>query len=151
MITGLDLVEQMIRVAYGEKLAFTQDDVKLNGWSIETRVYAEDPYRNFLPSIGRASRLRPPAEMTDENGTVRVDTGIVEGSEISMFYDPMIAKLITWADTREAAIDRSEEHTSELQSLMRISYAVSCLTKTNKNDTDFKIQKEQTKITLHNN
>src|SRR3546814_861930 len=106
MITGLDLVEQMIRVAYGEKLAFTQDDVKLNGWSIETRVYAEDPYRNFLPSIGRASRLRPPAEMTDENGTVRVDTGIVEGSEISMFYDPMIAKLITWADTREAAIDR---------------------------------------------
>src|SRR3546814_3200039 len=71
MITGLDLVEQMIRVAYGEKLAFTQDDVKLNGWSIETRVYAEDPYRNFLPSIGRASRLRPHAEMTDEKGTVR--------------------------------------------------------------------------------
>src|SRR3546814_1642041 len=106
MITGLDLVEQMIRCADGEKRAVTQDDVKLNGWSIETRVYAEDPYRNLLPSIGRASRLRPPAEMTDENGTVRVDTGIVEGSEISMFYDPMIAKLITWADTREAAIDR---------------------------------------------
>src|SRR3546814_13067415 len=106
MITGLDLVEQMIRVAYGEKLAFTQDDVKLNGWSIETRVYAEDPYRNFLPSIGRASRLRPPAEMTDENGTVRVDTGIVEGSEISHTYDPMIANLITWANTRQAAIER---------------------------------------------
>ncbi len=106
-ITGLDLVEQMIRVAYGEKLAFTQDDVKLNGWAIETRVYAEDPYRNFLPSIGRVSRLKPPAEGVDEAGAVvRVDTGIVEGSEISMFYDPMIAKLITHAATREAAIDK---------------------------------------------
>src|SRR3546814_1065216 len=88
MITGLDLVEQMIRVAAGEKLGFTQADVKLNGWAIESRVYAEDPYRHFLPSIGRVTRYAPPAE---ENG-VRVDTGIVEGSEISMFYDPMIAK-----------------------------------------------------------
>src|SRR3546814_15999704 len=92
MITGLDLVEQMIRVAYGEKLAFTQDDVKLNGWSIETRVYAEDPYRNFLPSIGRASRLRPPAEMTDENGTVSADTGIGEGNEITLLNDTTIAQ-----------------------------------------------------------
>src|SRR3546814_10643154 len=94
MITGLYLVEQMSRVAAGEKLTVTQDDGKLNGWAIETRVYAEDPYRNFLPSIGRVSRLKPPAETTDETGTVRVDTGIVEGSEISMFYDPMIAKQI---------------------------------------------------------
>src|SRR3546814_15682614 len=80
MITGLDLVEQMIRVAYGEKLAFTQDDVKLNGWSIETRVYAEDPYLNFLPSIGRASRLRPPADMTDDNGTVRAEPATATAS-----------------------------------------------------------------------
>jgi propionyl-CoA carboxylase alpha chain len=101
-ITGLDLVEQMIRVAYGEKLAFTQDDVKINGWSLENRVYAEDPYRGFLPSTGRLVRYAPPAE---GNG-VRVDDGVVEGSEISMFYDPMIAKLITWGETREEAIDK---------------------------------------------
>ncbi len=101
-ITGLDLVEQMIRVAYGEKLAFTQDEVKLEGWSIENRVYAEDPYRGFLPSTGRLARYRPPSEI--EN--VRVDDGVYEGSEISMFYDPMIAKLVTYGDTREAAIDR---------------------------------------------
>ena len=101
-ITGLDLVEQMIRVANGETLSFTQDDVTLTGWAVETRVYAEDPYRGFLPSIGRLATYRPPAE---ENG-VRVDTGVVEGSEISMFYDPMIAKLVTHGDTREAAIDK---------------------------------------------
>ena len=101
-ITGLDLVEQMIRVAYGEKLALTQDDVKINGWSLENRVYAEDPYRGFLPSTGRLVRYRPPAEVDN----VRVDDGVYEGSEISMFYDPMIAKLITWAPTREEAIDK---------------------------------------------
>ncbi|QTH20374.1 acetyl/propionyl/methylcrotonyl-CoA carboxylase subunit alpha [Rhizorhabdus wittichii] len=101
-ITGLDLVEQMIRVAYGEKLAFTQADVKINGWAVENRVYAEDPYRGFLPSTGRLVRYRPPAEVDN----VRVDDGVYEGSEISMFYDPMIAKLITWGETREAAIDR---------------------------------------------
>ena len=101
-ITGLDLVEQMIRVANGEKLAFTQDDVKLDGWAVETRVYAEDPYRGFLPSIGRLTNYRPPV---GEDG-VRVDTGVVEGSEISMFYDPMIAKLITHGATREEAIDK---------------------------------------------
>ncbi|MEX6725719.1 acetyl-CoA carboxylase biotin carboxylase subunit [Parapedomonas caeni] len=100
-ITGLDLVEQMIRVAAGEKLPFTQDDVKLNGWAIETRVYAEDPYRNFLPSIGRLARYRQP----EERPGVRVDTGVVEGSEISMFYDPMIAKLITYGATRDEAAD----------------------------------------------
>jgi len=103
-ITGLDLVEQMIRVAAGEKLAFTQDDVKLSGWALESRVYAEDPYRNFLPSIGRLTRYAPPEE-TSGDTTVRVDTGVVEGSEISMFYDPMIAKLITHAPTREEAAD----------------------------------------------
>ena len=98
-ITGLDLVELMIRVANGEKLPLTQDEIRLNGWAIETRVYAEDPYRGFLPSIGRLTEYRPP----NEGGGVRVDTGVVEGSEISMFYDPMIAKLITHGATREEA------------------------------------------------
>ena len=105
LITGLDLVEQMIRVATGEKLAFGQDDVKLNGWAVESRLYAEDPYRNFLPSIGRLTRYRPPVEGESEDGTIiRNDTGVFEGSEISMFYDPMIAKLCTWAPDRRAAI-----------------------------------------------
>ena len=104
MVTGLDLVEQMIRVAAGEKLPLTQDDVKLNGWAIESRVYAEDPYRNFLPSIGRLTAYDPPEEV---EGEVRVDTGVTPGSEISMFYDPMIAKLVTWGETREQAIDRN--------------------------------------------
>jgi propionyl-CoA carboxylase alpha chain len=104
-ITGVDLVELMIRVAAGEALPFGQDDVRLNGHAIETRVYAEDPYRGFLPSIGRLSRCQPPESGHDEAGClVRVDTGVVEGAEISMFYDPMIAKLITWGDTRDAAI-----------------------------------------------
>ncbi len=101
-ITGLDLVEQMIRVAYGEKLAFTQEEVKLEGWAVENRVYAEDPYRGFLPSTGRLVRYRPPAAIDN----VRVDDGVYEGSEISMFYDPMIAKLITHGATRIEAIDK---------------------------------------------
>ncbi|RYD54816.1 MAG: ATP-grasp domain-containing protein, partial [Sphingomonadales bacterium] len=101
-ITGLDLVELMIRVAYGEKLPLTQEEVKINGWSVENRVYAEDPYRGFLPSTGRLVRYQPPYA---EEG-VRVDDGVVEGSEISMFYDPMIAKLITHGATREEAIDK---------------------------------------------
>src|SRR6476619_6724499 len=140
-ITGLDLVEQMIRVAAGEKLAFGQDDVQLKGWAVETRVYAEDPYRGFLPSTGRLVRYPPPAQTPlpfkgGDQGLgasfeqarsgiepdrpsptpgpsleragkvrVRVDDGVTEGGEVSMFYDPMIAKLITWAPTREAAID----------------------------------------------
>ncbi|MGN6123771.1 MAG: biotin carboxylase N-terminal domain-containing protein [Sphingomonas oligoaromativorans] len=104
-ITGLDLFEQMIRVAAGEKLAFTQDEVKLNGWAVETRVYAEDPYRNFLPSTGRLSRYAPPPASRASDAVVRIDTGVAEGGEVSMFYDPMIAKLVTWAPTREAAID----------------------------------------------
>ncbi|MFZ4383186.1 MAG: acetyl-CoA carboxylase biotin carboxylase subunit, partial [Sandarakinorhabdus sp.] len=95
-ITGLDLVELMIRVAAGEPLPFTQDHVQLNGHAIETRVYAEDPYRGFLPSIGRLSRCQPPEAGPDDEGRlVRIDTGVIEGAEISMFYDPMIAKLIT--------------------------------------------------------
>ena len=104
-ITGVDLVEQMIRVANGEKLSFTQDDVKINGWSIENRVYAEDPYRGFLPSTGRLVRYNPP-EAVDG---VRVDDGVAEGGEVSMFYDPMIAKLITYAPTRIEAIDKQIE------------------------------------------
>jgi propionyl-CoA carboxylase alpha chain len=105
LVTGIDLVEQMIRVAAGEKLKIRQDDIKLEGWAVESRVYAEDPFRNFLPSIGRLRRYRPPAEGEIDGGTVRNDTGVFEGAEISMFYDPMIAKLVTHASTREAAID----------------------------------------------
>ena len=136
-ITGIDLVEQMIRVAYGEKLAMTQDDIKIDGWAIENRVYAEDPYRGFLPSTGRLVRYSPPPasahqepfalslskgrsslsaapeertvlrQAQDERGGgyVRVDDGVMEGGEVSMFYDPMIAKLITWAPTRDEAAD----------------------------------------------
>ncbi|MBN9467201.1 MAG: acetyl/propionyl/methylcrotonyl-CoA carboxylase subunit alpha, partial [Bosea sp.] len=104
MVTGIDLVEQMIRVAYGEKLAISQADVKLNGWAVESRVYAEDPTRNFLPSTGRLVTYRPPAEGRDGDATVRNDTGVYEGGEISIYYDPMIAKLVTHAPTREAAI-----------------------------------------------
>src|SRR4051812_43430022 len=104
-ITGLDLVEQMIRVAAGEKLAFTQDDVKLDGWAVETRVYAEDPYRGFLPSTGRLVRYWPPRTHREKDLVVRVDDGVADGGEVSMFYDPMIAKLITWAPTRMEAID----------------------------------------------
>ncbi len=110
LITGIDLVEQMIRIAAGEKLALTQDDVKIDGWAIESRLYAEDPYRNFLPSIGRLTRYRPPAEIRNVEGvTLRNDTGVTEGSEISMFYDPMIAKLCTHAPDRLAAIDAMAE------------------------------------------
>ncbi|MDP8912894.1 MAG: biotin/lipoyl-binding protein, partial [Pseudomonadota bacterium] len=104
-VTGLDLVEQMIRVAAGEKLAFDQDGVTLSGWSIENRVYAEDPYRGFLPSTGRLVRYQPPREKEG----VRVDDGVFEGGEVSMFYDPMIAKLVTYGDSREQAIDRQIE------------------------------------------
>ncbi len=105
LITGLDLVEQMIRSAYGEKLAFAQKDLKINGWAMESRIYAEDPYRGFLPSIGRLVRYSPPVEGQVGDIVVRNDAGVREGDEISMFYDPMISKLSTWAKTREAAID----------------------------------------------
>jgi propionyl-CoA carboxylase alpha chain len=106
MIAGLDLVELMIRVAAGEKLPFKQEDLKIEGWAVESRIYAEDPFRNFLPSIGRLVRYRPPAEGPRYGGiVVRNDTGAEEGGEISMYYDPMIAKLITYGPTREAAIE----------------------------------------------
>lgn len=120
LITGVDLVEQMIRVAAGEKLEMAQDDVTLTGWAMESRLYAEDPYRNFLPSIGRLTRYRPPAEVAagplldtgkwqgdaDSGATaVRNDTGVYEGGEISMYYDPMIAKLCTWGPDRDTAVE----------------------------------------------
>ncbi len=120
LITGVDLVEQMIRVAAGEELSIKQSDLKINGWAIENRLYAEDPYRNFLPSIGRLTRYRPPMEVAAgpmaAEGTwhgdaptgetaVRNDTGVYEGGEISMYYDPMIAKLCTWGEDRPTAIE----------------------------------------------
>ncbi len=105
LVTGIDIVEQMIRVAAGEPLPFKQSDIGINGWAMESRLYAEDPYRNFLPSIGRLTRYRPPAEVATPTHAVRNDTGVYEGGEISMFYDPMIAKLCTWGPTRLQAID----------------------------------------------
>src|SRR5271165_4971660 len=104
LVTGIDLVEQMIRVAAGEPLAIKQADVALNGSAVESRIYAEDPYRNFLPSTGRLVKYRPPAEGSEGGITVRNDTGVYEGGEISIYYDPMIAKLVTHADTRAKAI-----------------------------------------------
>jgi len=109
LITGIDLVEQMIRVANKEKLELSQSDVTINGWAIENRLYAEDPYRNFLPSIGRLTRYRPPEEFESADYVIRNDTGVFEGGEISMYYDPMIAKLCTWAPTREKAIGQMRE------------------------------------------
>jgi len=105
LVTRIDLVEQMIRVAAGEKLGFSQDDIRLDGWALESRLYAEDPYRSFLPSIGRLTRYRPPQEHAHLTSVVRNDTGVYEGGEISMYYDPMIAKLCTWAPDRERAIE----------------------------------------------
>jgi propionyl-CoA carboxylase alpha chain len=117
-ITGIDLVEQMIRVAYGEKLAMTQADITIDGWAIENRVYAEDPYRGFLPSTGRLVRYQPPVPGWEDDGEangrrgvddIRVDDGVYEGGEVSMFYDPMIAKLVTWGATRDEAADKQIE------------------------------------------
>ena len=104
LVTGIDLVEQMIRVAAGEELQIRQKDVTLKGWAVESRIYAEDPYRNFLPSTGRLVKYRPPAEQSAHGITVRNDTGVYEGGEISIYYDPMIAKLCTHAPTRAEAI-----------------------------------------------
>ena len=105
MVTGIDLVEEMIRVAAGETLRLKQSDVKLAGWAVESRIYAEDPTRNFLPSTGRLVTYRPPPEGEHGGAAVRNDTGVTEGGEISIYYDPMIAKLVTHAPTREAAIE----------------------------------------------
>ena len=107
LITGIDLVEQMINIASGKKLEIKQEDIKLNGSAIESRIYAENPYKNFLPSIGRLTRYHPPKEMKHYDGSItRNDTGVKEGDEISMYYDPMIAKLCTWGKTREIAVNR---------------------------------------------
>ena len=114
LITGLDLVEQMIRVASGEPLDFAQGDLAINGWAIESRLYAEDPYRGFLPSIGRLVRYAAPHEGPRGQGKVRVDSGVREGDEISIFYDPMIAKLATWGETRSAAIETMAEALEDL-------------------------------------
>ena len=105
LVTGVDLVEQMIRIAAGEKLKLTQKDIRIKGWAVESRIYAEDPFRNFLPSTGRLVRYQPPQEATSQGLTIRNDTGVAEGGEISIYYDPMIAKLITYGPNREAAID----------------------------------------------
>jgi propionyl-CoA carboxylase alpha chain len=115
LTTGLDLVELMLRVAAGEPLPLAQADVKLNGWAMESRIYAEDPERNFLPSVGRLTRYHPPAETADLEHVVRVDTGVEDGGEISTFYDPMIAKLCTWAPTRAAAIDAMGDALDEFE------------------------------------
>jgi propionyl-CoA carboxylase alpha chain len=109
LVTGIDLVEQMIRVAAGEKLAIKQSDIKLKGWAVESRIYAEDPVRNFLPSTGRLIMYRPPPEGHHDGVTVRNDTGVYEGGEISIYYDPMIAKLVTHAGDRATAIDAQAE------------------------------------------
>ena len=110
LITGIDLVEQMLRVAAGEQSAVRAgSDIRLDGWAIESRLYAEDPYRNFLPSIGRLTRYRPPQEVREATRAVRNDTGVEEGGEISMYYDPMIAKLCTWGPDRAAAIEHMRD------------------------------------------
>jgi len=105
LVTGIDLVEQMIRIAAGEKLKLSQKDVTMTGWAVESRLYAEDPFRNFLPSVGRLVKYRPPAESRVDGITIRNDTGVQEGGEISIYYDPMIAKLVTHASSRAAAIE----------------------------------------------
>ena len=115
LVTGVDLVELMLRVAAGEKLPLRQADVTMNGWALESRLYAEDPYRNFLPSTGRLTRYRPPEEGTFEDRIVRNDTGVYEGGEISTFYDPMIAKLCTWAPDRAGAVDAMAQALDEFE------------------------------------
>ncbi len=109
LITGLDLVEEMIRVAAGERLRHKQKHIAINGWAIESRLYAEDPHRNFMPAVGRLSLYRPPAEKHYDDGSLtRNDTGVTEGDSISIYYDPMIAKLCSWADNRSGAIARMQ-------------------------------------------
>lgn len=121
-VTGLDLVELMIRVAAGEPLPFTQDDIHLRGWALEARIYAEDPFRNFLPSVGRLVRYIPPAETS----TVRVDTGVYEGGEVSIHYDPMIAKLVTYGENRDQAIASMREALNEF-TIRGVSHNISFL------------------------
>ena len=115
LITGVDLVEQMIRIAWGEKLSIDQNNVTISGWAIESRIYAEDPYRNFLPSIGRLVKYRPPEEKFEDEIAIRNDTGVYEGGEISVHYDPMIAKLCSWAKSRDKAIKIMENSLNEFE------------------------------------
>ena len=115
LITGIDLVEQMIRIAWGEKLSISQNNVTINGWAIESRIYAEDPYRNFLPSIGRLVKYRPPTELSNDKIAIRNDAGVDEGGEISIHYDPMIAKLCSWASSRNEAIKLMEKSLNEFE------------------------------------
>ena len=115
LITGIDLVEQMIRIAWGEKLSISQNNVTINGWAIESRIYAEDPYRNFLPSIGRLVKYRPPTELSNNKIAIRNDTGVDEGGEISIHYDPMIAKRCSWASSRNEAITLMEKSLNEFE------------------------------------
>ena len=105
LITGIDIVEEMIKIAYGDKLRLNQNDIKLNGWSFESRIYAEDPYKDFLPSIGRLKRYSPPKEENHKNQIVRNDTGVKEGDEITIYYDPMISKLAVHHNDRSSAIE----------------------------------------------
>ena len=113
MITGLDLVHEMINVANDKKLSFSQKDIKLKGWAFESRIYAEDPYKGFLPSIGRLTKYSPPSEDKSMDYEIRNDTGVKEGDEISIFYDPMIAKLSTWGKDRKSAIKFMEKALDE--------------------------------------
>ena len=115
LITGLDLVELMIKVAYGEKLHLSQEEIKLKGWALESRIYAEDPYRNFLPSTGRLIEFKPPQESNCDDKVIRNDCGVNEGGEISIYYDPMISKLCSWGKTREEAISFMQAALDEYQ------------------------------------
>tara|TARA_Y100001935_G_scaffold39783_1_gene31946 strand:+ start:3441 stop:5438 length:1998 start_codon:yes stop_codon:yes gene_type:complete len=115
LITGLDLVELMIKVAYGEQLKLSQEEIKLEGWALESRIYAEDPYRNFLPSTGRLKKFKPPQVSNEENKIIRNDCGVIEGGEISIYYDPMISKLCSWGKTREEAISFMQEALDDYQ------------------------------------
>ena len=115
LVTGLDLVELMIKVAYGEQLKLSQEEIKLKGWALESRIYAEDPYRNFLPSTGRLTKFKPPQELNSDDKVIRNDCGVNEGGEISIHYDPMISKLCSWGKTREEAISYMQEALDDYQ------------------------------------
>ena len=115
LITGLDLVELMIKVAFGERLKFSQEEIKLTGWALESRIYAEDPYRNFLPSTGRLIEFKPPQVSNSDDKVIRNDCGVIEGGEISIYYDPMISKLCSWGRTREEAVSFMQEALDDYQ------------------------------------
>ena len=115
LVTGLDLVELMIKVACGEPLKVSQEEIELKGWALESRIYAEDPYRNFLPSTGRLIEFKPPLVSNSEDKVIRNDCGVIEGGEISIYYDPMISKLCSWGKTRKEAISFMQEALDDYQ------------------------------------